>query len=54
MKIKSLKKKTLKYSFKAAHDTAYLKHKGVIELWLAAFAPGLGLTMVSIFRWQKL
>lgn len=35
-------------------NLVYLKHKGVIELWVAALAPGLGLTMVSIFRWQQL
>lgn len=36
------------------HLLVYLKHKGVIELWLAAFAPGLCLTMMSILSWQEL
>lgn len=32
----------------------YLKHKGVIELWMTTFPPCFGLTLSSIIGWQQL
>lgn len=35
-------------------ETLYLKHKGVIELWMTTFPPCFGLTLSSIIGWQQL